>query len=268
MEFGMQMFGAAAAFRKDPEEFLRRMSEIGLSIIEPCVFLGGEVPSFGEGRAVPFWSEEEIIKYSEDMKKYGQKIITAHIFCKDFESALPAMKNVAEKTGLKAYVINVPAPAIENPDKYAVIYSDLAKKLAEFGVELWLHNSGNDFRTKIEVDGEEMPVYEYLLNKAEGTYAQVDTGWVLVGGIKPEDFMKKHIDKLRCIHFKELAKGFENLKAPEIFAVLGDGVTDVKACLSVEPEDESIPVIIDQDMPISGDIFADMEKTIQVIKSI
>lgn len=276
-KYGLQMFGCSADFKKDTDYFFKTMSEYGYLIIEPCIIFD-DAEEFKKkalesgnqaAAALPdlLWTYETAPHYVEEMKKYELEILSAHIFGSDYKKIMPKLKALAEKIGIKAYVINTPQEAIDNPVSFAETLSDVAKELNSVGVELWLHNSGGDFRKKIELDGKEVFVYEYLLKKSEGVFAQVDTGWVMPGGIEPEDFMRKYLPVLRCIHFKDLHENFDSLGIPKMFAVLGEGRTNVKACLSVN-EDGKLPVIIDQDMPISGDIFDDMKKSIDLLKSL
>ncbi len=277
MKYGVQMFGCSADFRKDTDYFFSKMSEFGYSIIEPCIifddadeFKKNAIENGNEGlAALPdlVWTYESTPEFVEQMKKYNLEILSAHIFGSDYEKMIPRLKSLAKKVEIKAYVINVPQEAIDDPVSFTDVLTYVASELKEIGVELWLHNSGNDFRKKVDLDGKEVFVYEYLLRKSKGVFAQVDTGWVMPSGIEPQDFMKKYKSYLKCIHFKDMHENFDELGMPKMFAVLGQGRTDVKACLSVN-EDGSLPVIIDQDMPISGDIFDDMKKSIDLLHSL
>ncbi|MDO4458825.1 MAG: hypothetical protein Q4C42_01885 [Clostridia bacterium] len=277
IRYGLQMFGCSADFRKDTDFFFKTMKDYGYSIIEPCIIFGEDefranAIASGNEKAAALadlvWTEKSAPKFYEDMKKYGLELVSAHVFGADYEKMMPMMKEFAKTTGLKSYVINIPQQAIDEPFGFVKTLDYVADELESIGVELWLHNSGNDFRKKVNTEDGEMFVYEYLLTHCEKAWAQVDTGWVMPGGIEPQDFMKKYESKLRAIHFKDLHENFDELGFPKMFAILGEGRTDVKVCMELAPQDGSVPVYIDQDMPISGDIFADMKKSIDLLHSL
>ena len=92
--------------------------------------------------------------------------------------------------------------------------------------------------------------------------AQIDTGWAIWGGEDPAAMAKRLGEQFRCMHMKELAMDWQAQKGNGIFAVLGEGVSDVKA--QVEATGDR-PIIIDQDCPIRN-LYDDLERTIRCLK--
>ena len=113
--------------------------------------------------------------------------------------------------------------------------------------------------------GREITVLEAILEEAGETLgAQVDTGWVLFGGIDPAAFVKRLGDRVRSLHFKDMAPGFANLSGNDRFAVLGTGVTDIPSVFRAASEGTR-SVLVDQDFS-AGDFFQDLEHSLYALK--
>jgi sugar phosphate isomerase/epimerase len=277
MKYGVQLFGCSREFRRNTDNFFAEMKNAGLYQIEPCIMFDdpdifrANALAAGNSFAASFpdilWLPDEVERFIAVMKPMGLYLTSAHVFASSLTDALPKMLETAKKNGIKAYVINTPEYAINEPDKFAETLTYISEQLAEIGTELWLHNSGKDFTSKISLNGKTVPVYEYILRKAKNVYAQVDTGWVIVGDIDPKQFIKENIDIVHGIHFKDMDKDFKNKSGLDIFAVLGDGCIDVKGIMQLEPDDESLPVVIDQDVS-KGDFIADLRRSAKLLYSI
>lgn len=277
MKYGVQLFGCSREFRKNTDFFFQKMKDAGLFQIEPCIIFDNPdkyraaALAAGNEFAAAFpdilWQPHEVQTFIDAMKPMGLYLTSAHVFASSLTEALPLMLETAQKNGIKAYVINTPDYAIESPDAFAETLTYISAELSKIGTQLWLHNSGKDFVAKTQLDGRTVPVYEYILRKAENVYAQVDTGWVIVGDIDPRTFIEENIDIVRGIHFKDMDKDFKNKNGMDIFAVLGDGCIDVAGIMGLEPADESLPVVIDQDMS-KGDFIADLERSAKLLYSV
>jgi len=86
MKYGVQIFGCLKEFRDNPDEFFKKLSEIGYSQIEPCVL-------FGDTTNVPpqflplLWKPEEVPEFVEMMKKYDLTLTSCHVFAVPWLSA-------------------------------------------------------------------------------------------------------------------------------------------------------------------------------------
>lgn len=272
MTYGVQLFGCSKEFRKDTYKFFDEMKSAGLTQIEPCIMFD-EPEEFrqnalknGNTFAATFpdllWLPHEVKGFIQELKKRGMCLTSAHIFAASIKAVLPKMISLAKECGITSYVVNTPDTAVENPDEFCGEMTFAAAELKKAGVELWLHNSGKDFIKKISLDGKDIPVYLYILKKSVGLYAQVDTGWVIVGDIDPREFITENISLIRGIHFKDMDKDFKNKSGADIFAVLGDGCIDVKGIMEVIPK--NMPVVIDQDLS-KGDFIEDLKKSAKVL---
>ena len=151
----------------------------------------------------------------------------------------------------------------------ANMYTDSEEKLGEAlqaqGFALWVHNGGPEIAARMVRSGREITVLEAILEEAGETLgAQVDTGWVLFGGIDPAAFVKRLGDRVRSLHFKDMAPGFANLSGNDRFAVLGTGVTDIPSVFRAAPEGTR-SVLVDQDFS-AGDFFQALEHSLYALK--
>lgn len=266
MKYGVQLFGASKDFRKDTNEFFDRMNKAGITVIEPCI-LFDDAEEFKAKAANPFakalpdllWQPHEAKTFKAVLDEKGMSLESAHYFGSDIKGHIELMIKTAEESGITAYVFNIRGDAMDDIDAFCDTLTYTAAELKKAGIECWLHNGGEDFVNKVEG----MPIYEYVLTHTEGVYAQVDTGWVLAGGYDYIEFIKKHYHKVKGIHIKEMHKDYKNREGFERFAVLGEGVTDIKAIFELA---EGRSIVIDQDMSF-GDFIVDLENSAAALKA-
>lgn len=110
------------------------------------------------------------------------------------------LKAIAEKTGLKQFVVKTPENSTESIlQQTALNYMKAADMLETFGVRLLLHNEAGDIQTKIAGK----TAYEHLLDLCMGKVgAQVDVGWVQFGGEDPVAFLERNAARVQSVHHK------------------------------------------------------------------
>ncbi len=265
MEYGVQIFGCLRDFRKDPEGFFARLSQMGYKQVEPCV-LFGDASSYPAALAELVWKPQEVPGFQEMMEGHGLALRSCHVFSRDMLAAAGEMAELAQKTSIGTYVVNCPPDIAKVHEGFAKDCRALSEKLAQSGTALWLHNNAPEIEARVRGDEGEITVMEAILREAgEGLGAQVDTGWVLYGGIDPAAFLKRLGKRLRSVHFKDMAENCRALSGTDRFAVLGSGVTDIPAVMAEIPE--GMPVLVDQDAA-QGDFLEDLSASIKALRAV
>ena len=122
-----------------------------------------------------------------------------------------------------------------------------------------LHNGELDSCTLI--DG--IPAYEWLLNRLAGKFfAQVDVGWLLYAGIDPEEFLWKHEEQVRSLHYKDFKKSGASFKETPI----GTGLVDMMGCFQFARYAEIIQ-LADQDAA-SSTFLGDYENLMNAFRGL
>lgn len=254
MKLGIQIFGCLDLFRRDPYVFFDTIAEAGYSEIECDVIF--DKP--GESRMADFmcgkaWSPDEVLPFKYEAANRGLEVNYAHLFCSDIKAHFSEITALADKAGFKGYVSHASKSEAVNNELIA-----LAEALGKDGRTLWLHNDRDDLTP------ESAGNYIKLLNASDNLGLQLDTGWALADGADLERIIKDPAYKFRCLHFKEMAWGYEQKEGNDIFTIFGKGVTDVGHILRIAGD---APVIIDQDYSSSGDWFGDYRVTRDVMET-
>lgn len=240
MKFGVQLYGPLNSMQGETMDKLRGLAEAGITEIEPCVT---EKPFSGmEG---VFWPIGWLMEHSHEILGLGLKIKSAHVFAENLAKFVPQMVKLAEKAGIRQYVVKTPRDMDAlTLHQAALNYMKAADALAEAGVMLLLHNEAADIQAKIAGKS----AYEHLLDLCMGkVFAQVDVGWVKFGGEEPMEFLKRNAWRVKSIHHKDFGPGNEPVDVP-----VGTGIMDLESCFGFAMT-RDIPQIIDQEH-FGGDV--------------
>ncbi len=280
MDFGVQLFGAMGAFRQDPEAFFARIARMGYALVEPCV-------AFGDARldgvpGNPLWSLSELDAFMAMVSANGLRVDSCHAFG-DLAAGADALRHAVEAYGVRHIVINGPqevgisceiplwrpivpisaavSEAVRDPDGFADSARVLARTLASFGAELWIHNSAKAHTEPVAGSS----WLEEVLRRCEGSVgAQLDVGWALFSGQDPVSYMRRLGPALRSVHYKDIKPDYTALPLAEIHCCLGDGCLDARAVFRCAA---GLPVtqLVDQDRS-EGDILADLAVSAALLK--
>lgn len=256
MNTGIQLFGCMKLFNADPDGFLDRLQSAGYGIIEPCVLFGDMPPEFG-------WRSADMELHAARLKQHRLALSSAHIFASDFSAIVPELIDTARRGGIRQYVVGYRGPfEREAVREFAAKCRSTALRLAEAGIELWLHNSWQEIAAKI--DG--VSAYEWILRHCEGELgAQVDTGWVVCGGEDLRPFLERNQCFIRSVHHKDVAAPL-NADGWTLNVPLGTGIVDTRFAFSFGKA-LGLSQIVDQDHS-AGDFLADLTQSARYLDAL
>ena len=242
MDLGVQLFGVLTNTDLPAKEVFSRLRETGYTHVEPCLALD----PVGSFRKV-IWPLDEFDGYMETVSAAGLKADSVHIFGKTLNAHARTLCRLAEKWGIRAFVVKVPeAPSDLQLQETAIAWLTLADALREAGASLLIHNEAADTAAKVKG----RTLCEHMLDLCQGRVGlQVDVGWAMRGGEAPLAFLRRNRDLVRSVHFKD----FDG----EGHAVtVGEGVLPLEDCFSFARA-HGLPQLIDQDS-FAGNPFADL----------
>ncbi len=110
------------------------------------------------------------------------------------------------------------------------------------GLQFSYHNHWDEFLCKI--DGE--PAMEYMIREIDepSLLLEPDVCWITRGGYSPADFLRKHGDRIRQIHLKDIKVPSEYNTLTE----LGNGVVDLKGAIAAAADTKCQWLIYEQDL--------------------
>ena len=196
MKFGVQLYGPLNNMQGEVLEKLSALAKAGITEIEPCVTTG---PILGPEGVI--WPADWLLAHVEEIRDMGLRIVSIHVFAENLVQSMDKLKAIAEKTGLKQFVVKTPENSTESIlQQTALNYMKAADMLETFGVRLLLHNEAGDIQTKIAGK----TAYEHLLDLCMGKVgAQVDVGWVQFGGEDPVAFLERNAARVQSVHHKD-----------------------------------------------------------------
>lgn len=204
-------------FTKTPEDIrksLKKISEIGYDYVQ--------VSAFGP-------IEPELLKEYAD--ESGVKICATHT---PTDRILNDTEKVIEEHKLWGcdYIGWgwVSPENVANAEKFIEELLPAARKIADVGLKLVLHNHGIEFNKR--ANGKNFIDYVCENTKPEEIGLLADMYWVQAGGKNPVEYIHSHADRIDVVHFKDLvAKTDGQIIMSEIFEGNMDYDAIYKACL-------------------------------------
>ena len=254
MKFGIQLFGILNVRRGDPMATLRALKDLGYQRVEPCIALG-EIP----GMEQVIWPIDWFEAHAFDIQKLGLEIVSAHVFAADYAVSAPRIQRLAADYGIRQIVVKLPQDLSDvSLHQASLAYMRLADLLAEVGSQLLLHNEAAEIARHIAGK----TAYERFLALCLGKVgAQVDVGWVQVGGEDPVALLWRLGDLVKSIHYKD----FSNKNGQWTPTVIGEGRVDTSACFQFARA-MGIPQIIDQDAFV-GEPMDDLKRCLSALQT-
>ncbi len=166
--------------------------------------------------------------------KYGLSVVTTHRnFC-DFEKNLDEIIDYNKTLGCSLCGIGMMPVEYFEDNKGVSDFIEKASKVAEelkkSDLYFGYHNHAFEFA---KFDG--VRIFDRLVNETDPNCFKfiLDTYWLQVGGVSPQEYIRKLKDRAFAVHFKDSAIDLKNWTVPKI-AEIGRGNLDwdeiIKAC--------------------------------------
>lgn len=249
LPIALQLFSLREALAADTAGILKQIGEAGYDGIETHDLYGHTAPEF---RAM--------------CEAAGLRVVACH---SSYESFLPdriddtisMMRELGCTCGVIPFLIQDRLPGGKLYDETAENIAAAGRKLRECGMTLAFHNHSVEFE---KVDGQLK--FDLLMERvgAENLATEIDTGWALVGGVDPAEFVLKYSGRAPVVHLKDLyfetsetamstlsdeekkeKHGFE-------FRPSCEGLLDVPSILNASEKAGALCVIVEQDTPSGG----------------
>lgn len=182
----------------------------------------------------------ETSKLKKLMKDLGLKLAGVHTgfgsfddldktisYMKDMDCNLFMISGVGDTSaGLSAY------------EKAADVFNEVGRKCHDAGIKFCYHNHSWEFQ---KFNGVTALDRLYELTDSKYVHLCVDVYWVKHGGESPANFLRKNLDRLATVHFKDMAQDGD-------FAEIGQGIIDFPSIMKVLSDKKDIEwIIVEQD---------------------
>jgi len=122
-------------------------------------------------------------------------------------------------------------------EEAAKVFNDVGRRCHDAGIKFCYHNHSWEFQ---KYDGVTALERLYELTDPRYVYTCVDVYWVQHGGESPVEFLRKHLDRVGTVHFKDMKN--------ETFAEVGQGIVDFPGIMEVlSAKDDLEWIIVEQD---------------------
>lgn len=228
-QVAIQLYSVRDRSEKDFLGTIREMAEIGYKNVEFAGYYGV--------------SAKELRAFLADV---GLNAPSAHVGLTlnepdKWKDNLRAQAEYAVELGIKRFVVPwYPLgdnPTVSDVDKMADTLAEASDIVAESGLTFGYHNHAFEFKA---VDGKTVLDRVFDRVPAGKLFAELDLGWVKVGGQDPAAYVEKYAGKLPLVHAKDF-------KADGTDAEIGKGAVDWDSALEACQKAGVEYVIVEQE---------------------
>lgn len=219
------------------------------------------------------WDNDSLEKRISYFRANGMDVWGMFVFDEILESQAEELGKFCQKNQISYVVISF----LEYKNGIESVYEDIKMLrhiidiLAQYHVQVWIHNHEHDLTILADKDGREKSIMDIFLENfsAEELMLEADTGWLVYAGVDAVEFVGKHSDRIAALHFKDIHKDYKNMDRQDIFVACGEGTVDFQAVLKAVPavDSERILYILDQDAS-KGDMIKDQIDSVKYIKDL
>ena len=285
-DIGMQLYSMSTALSDDFTGTVEMLAEAGYKNLEfagPYYFSPEEeiknnilIQQMGlKGYGYYDYTPAELRKFLEDL---GLKSYSAHVSIQSLEHDIDEILNAATTIGHKYLICPMTlGPNIDTYKNAADKFNKIGESCKKAGIKFGYHNHSQEFH---DFDGER-PI-DVLMERTDPDLVifELDLFWTTVAGVDPSKFIKKHSDRIRLVHIKDMAKKMDSPSTDwrvftdmsigrEILTnqtIVGEGIIDFEKILDTAEKEGIQHYIIESDFPPDPVGFA--KRSITNLKSI
>lgn len=258
LKVGIQLYSVRDLMNQDPLNTIGQVAEAGYKYLEAANHKALEDDGVGFGV-----SPEEL---NDVMARSGSRIISAHIFPFNEENY---KRVIAYNQKIGNHTVVYPMEIFKDYDdtmRKVELCEKMGKMAAEEGMQFLYHNH---FQELQEFNGQTVMDLIVKNTDPEHVNLELDTFWVLRGGVDPVELMKKYGTRIKMLHQKDLAKDtktpvnmfdvvgrdtyitrevFNQYKCNDDFVEIGFGQMDIQKIIDTALELGSVEyIILEQD---------------------
>ena len=237
LPIALQLYSVRNEMEKDFKGTLLKVKELGYDGVEFAGLFGHDAAT------VKNWCTE-----------IGLTPISAHVPLQEMLDDLPGALETYREIGVE-YIVVPSLPEDRRPGTDGWLptieaIEKIGKAAAEKGLILLYHNHDFEFTT---VDGEYGLDMLYRIVPKEYLQTQLDTCWLNVGGERPDDYLRKYVDRIPVVHLKDFYReGAGSEPRSFEFRPLGEGLQNFPLILNYSVTCGAKWVVVEQDEPSMG----------------
>lgn len=273
MKFGANVISIIPQMREDFKGTVDALKIAGCTFLEPTGDWGAsdELLNICEKQAGKSgWDTQNMENRLNYLKSVGMTIPGMFVFDQILEKQADQMGKYFQKNGIYYAVVNVPGFSDLN-----AVYDHIdclkrvAAKLRPYGVQLVKHNHEYELTKITDRDGKEKYILDIFMEQCtpEELMLEIDTGWLMYMGIDPAEFIRERIERIKCIHLKDICADYQSKERENISVACGEGIVDFGNIFDKIPKEkkDQILFMLDQDSS-QGDIMYDLVASLQYLQ--
>lgn len=222
LPLAIQLYSVRQQLPTDFEGTLQQVAKAGFREVESAGYFGKTAP-----------------EVKQALQKAGLRCVSAHHSAADLRTKFDELLAFDKAIGVEYFICSSPtfkdplppgAPAnsramtIDDWRWNAEQFNRMAEKTAAVGITFGYHNHVHEFEP---IDGT-VPYMELLrIMDPKKTTLELDCGWAIVAGKKPQDLMRDHPNRFSMLHIKDFKNPAGGLKEAKV-TELGKGDIDYR----------------------------------------
>ncbi len=251
LPLGLQLYSVREFLPKDYAGTLRQLGAMGYQEVEAAGFFGHSAADVKQAMTQAglhcvsaHYSLSDLQPNLDQLIQFGTDTGLRYLVC-----AAPMMRDPAKAKGL-SWIAGLEAMSLDDWKWNAEQLNRIGERVREAGMQLGYHNHYIEFHAH---DG--FLPYNVLLENTDPKLVtmEMDCGWVVIGGHKPEDYLTKYPDRYSMLHIKEFKlEGWTPGMEP-VSTEMGRGSIDYKSIFAAAKNAPLRHIFVEQeafpDMP-------------------